>query len=179
MKELQLLTEAAQTKQIIYLLTDATKDTPASRAVREAARQLGVDLRPAVAQGAIDEASISRALSDASPEPGMALFVHPAVVLRPFAGFIASQALKFHLPTLSNSREGAEAGFVLSYIALDDEAYRGVAAYIARIAGGSKPADLPVQQPEQYDFVVDLKTAKALGMTIPMSIVARATQVIE
>jgi putative tryptophan/tyrosine transport system substrate-binding protein len=179
MKQLQLLTEAARTNRVVYLFTDATKDTPLSQAVRAAARQLGVELRPAMVEGAVSETSISSALSAASPGPAMALYVHPAVVLDPFAKFIAAEALRFRLPAMSTRRLMAESGLVMTYNSLEEETYRGAAGYIARIARGDNPAELPVQFPTRFEFVINLKTAKALGIAIPEHIMVFATEVIE
>jgi putative tryptophan/tyrosine transport system substrate-binding protein len=179
MKQLQLLTESANTRQVIYLFTEATRDTPLSRAVREAARQLGVDLRPAMAEGAINEGSIAEALTSASPVQGMALYVHPAGVLNPYAKFIAEEAQRLRLPAMGNIRAMAEAGFVMSYSILEEDTYRGAAGYIARIARGERPAELPVQQPTRFEFVVNLRAAKSLGLALPQTIMVFATEVIE
>ena len=71
------------------------------------------------------------------------------------------------------------AGGLMSYAADNFEQYRGAAAYVSRILNGAKPADLPVQQPTKFEFIVNLKTAKVLGIKIPGTVLAQATKVIE
>jgi len=92
---------------------------------------------------------------------------------------LAELALRHRLPTMFNVRDHAEAGGLLSYgTDLNDLSRRG-AAYVNKILKGAKPADLPVEQPTKFELVINLKTAKALGLTIPQSLLARADQVIE
>jgi putative ABC transport system substrate-binding protein len=88
-------------------------------------------------------------------------------------------AMKHSLPTLQNQTSTARAGALISYSASHAERSRQVAAYVDKILKGEKPADLPVQQPSTFELVVNLKTAKALGLTILPSLLARADEVIE
>ncbi len=92
---------------------------------------------------------------------------------------IADLAVQHRLPGLSLLREYAEAGLLLTYGPNQVAQYRGAATYIDKILKGAKPADLPVEQPTKFDLVINLKTAKALGLTIPPSLLQRADQVIE
>jgi putative ABC transport system substrate-binding protein len=92
---------------------------------------------------------------------------------------IAALAAKSRLPVASGFREEAEAGSLLAYGASVPFQYRGAATYVDKILRRAKPADMPVQQPTQFDLVVNLKTAKALGLTIPQALLQRADQVIE
>lgn len=92
---------------------------------------------------------------------------------------IAAQASRMKLPALYFTREIAEAGGLLSYGSSLADSYRRAAGYVDRIGKGSKPGDLPVDQPTTFELVVNLKTAKAIGVTLPRSIVARADRVIE
>jgi putative tryptophan/tyrosine transport system substrate-binding protein len=92
---------------------------------------------------------------------------------------ISDLALKNGVPTVSLYREGPEAGGLMSYGPNLQESWRRAAFYIHKILNGAKPADLPVEQPSKFELVINLKTAKALGLTIPPSLLARADQVIE
>jgi putative ABC transport system substrate-binding protein len=88
-------------------------------------------------------------------------------------------ALKYRLPTLSNQINGARAGVMVAYGASVEERGREIAKYVDRILKGAKPAELPVQQPTMYDLAINLKTAKALGVTVSPTLLARANEVIE
>ena len=88
-------------------------------------------------------------------------------------------ALKYQLPSLSTQKSAVQAGILMSYSASFAERGRVIASYVDRILKGAKPADLPVQQPTKFELVINLKTAKALGLTVPPSLLARADEVIE
>jgi putative tryptophan/tyrosine transport system substrate-binding protein len=92
---------------------------------------------------------------------------------------ISDLALKNGVPTVSLYREGPEAGGLVSYGPNLQESWRRAAFYVHKILNGAKPADLPINQPTKFELVINLKTAKALGLTIPPSLLARADQVIE
>jgi putative ABC transport system substrate-binding protein len=92
---------------------------------------------------------------------------------------IADLAVQHRLPGIHLLRDYAEAGLLLTYGPNLQAHYRHAATYIDKILKGAKPADLPVEQPTKFDLVVNLRTAKALGLTIPPSILVRADQVIE
>ena len=91
---------------------------------------------------------------------------------------IADFALKSRLPSMYNNREYVDAGGLMSYGADLADSYRRVAYYVDRILKGAKPADLPVEQPTKFEFVINLKTAKQIGVTIPPDLLARATKII-
>ena len=92
---------------------------------------------------------------------------------------LAELAIRYRLPTFSGSREHVEAGGLMSYAPdLSDLARRG-AIYVDKILRGAKPSELPVEQASKFELVINLKTAKALGLTIPQSLLQRADQVIE
>ena len=92
---------------------------------------------------------------------------------------IVDLAVKHQLPTMFNAREYAELGGLMSYGANVADLFRRSATYVDKILKGAKPADLPVEQPTKFELVINLKTAKALGLTIPPSLLARADEVIE
>ncbi|MBI4203724.1 MAG: ABC transporter substrate-binding protein [Betaproteobacteria bacterium] len=88
-------------------------------------------------------------------------------------------AVRHRLPSLSNLKQFAESGGLMSYGANFTDIYRRAASYVDRILKGAKPGDLPVEQPTRFEFVINIKTAKALGLTIPQSLLLRADQLIE
>jgi putative tryptophan/tyrosine transport system substrate-binding protein len=92
---------------------------------------------------------------------------------------IVGFALKNRLPSMWNNRRDAEAGGLMSYGADEADSYRRVAYYVDRILKGAKPADLPVEQPTKFELVINLKTAKQIGVTIPPDVLARATKIIK
>ena len=92
---------------------------------------------------------------------------------------IAGFALKSRLPSVFGSREAVDAGGLMSYGADLADSYRRVAIYVDKILKGAKPADLPVEQPTKFELVINLKTAKQIGLTIPPTVLARADKVIK
>ena len=91
---------------------------------------------------------------------------------------IADLAIKNRLPSMCERSDYVEAGCLMSYSASATESYRRAATYIDKILKGAKPADLPVEQPTKFEFVVNLKTAKQIGLTIPPNVLVRADKVI-
>ena len=91
---------------------------------------------------------------------------------------IVGFALKSRLPSVYGSRESVEAGGLMSYGADLADSYRRVAYFVDRILKGAKPADLPVEQPMKFEFVINLQTAKKIGVTIPPELLARASKII-
>jgi putative ABC transport system substrate-binding protein len=92
---------------------------------------------------------------------------------------IGELALKHRLPTVVGSREYVEAGGLASYGTDFPDLFRRAAVYVDKILKGAKPADLPVEQPTKFELIINLKTAKALGLTIPPSLLGRADEVIQ
>jgi len=92
---------------------------------------------------------------------------------------IVSFALKSRLPSVYQTRAAVDAGGLMSYGADLADSYRRVAYYVDRILKGAKPGDLPVEQPTKFEFVINLKTAKQIGLTIPQSVLYRADRVIK
>jgi ABC-type uncharacterized transport system substrate-binding protein len=141
-----------------------------------AARALGVRLQFVEARGPAD---FDRAFSDMTRARASALTVFPSTMLLGERRRLVDLAAKNRLPTVFPYREGVDAGGLMSYGANIADNYRRAATYVDKILGGAKPADLPVEQPEKFELVINLKTAKALGLTIPPSLLQRADQVIE
>jgi putative ABC transport system substrate-binding protein len=107
------------------------------------------------------------------------LYALTSGVMRPNRKRIAGFALKSRLPSVSSSEEFVDAGGLMSYAADDADSYRRVAYYVDKILKGAKPADLPVEQPTKFELVINLKTAKQIGVTIPQSLLYRADKVIK
>jgi|SRR5882724_1989877 len=109
-----------------------------------------------------------------------ALFIWAGQLLVPHIGRICGFAAKHRLPTLSMTTEHvSKDGCLISYSPNADDVYRRAAIYVDRILRGAKPADLPIEQPSKFELAINLKTAKAVGVTIPPSLLLRADQVIE
>jgi putative tryptophan/tyrosine transport system substrate-binding protein len=99
-------------------------------------------------------------------------------MLRRYTKRIAELAIKNRLPSINEGSESVEAGGLMSYAANDVENFKRAAYYVDRILNGTKPADLPVEQPTKFELVINLKTAKQIGLTIPPNVLARADRVI-
>ena len=118
-----------------------------------------------------------RALAGTDGARGDALIMTTSGFNRPAAA--AEAALRHRLPATGAHRAWVEAGFLMSYGPSLPDMFRISADYVDKILKGTKPADLPVQQPTKFELIVNLKTANALGLTIPPSLLARADEVIE
>jgi ABC-type uncharacterized transport system substrate-binding protein len=139
-------------------------------------RALGLELRVLRVLKAED---LSTALGGLHPRRDGGLIILPTPMALAHASTIAELALKQKLPAVSYSRNFAESGGLMAYgVDLDDQ-LRRAATYVDRILRGERPGDLPVQQPTKFRLVINLKTAKALGLTIPQSVLQRADEVIQ
>jgi putative ABC transport system substrate-binding protein len=141
-----------------------------------AARALGVRLQVAEARGPAD---IDRAFSHMAKARAGALIVFNTVMFLSERGRLVALAAKNRLPALYTFREFVDAGGLMSYGHNQADLNRRAATYVDKILKGARPADLPVEQPTKFDLVINLKTAKALGLTIPPALLQRADQVIE
>jgi putative ABC transport system substrate-binding protein len=144
--------------------------------VREAALALGLEI--AFAQ-ASTESEIDQSLANLSQQHAAALVVAGDSFLSSHAGAIAKLAVRYSLPTAFTFREHVMAGGLMSYGASITDTNRQAGNYVGRILKGEKPGDLPVQQPSKFQFIVNMKTAKALGLNVPYSIQMLADEVIE
>jgi putative ABC transport system substrate-binding protein len=145
-------------------------------AMTETARTLGLTTIPAEARGV---ETLEQAFATMMRERVQAFVVQGDSVLFNYRGQIAEMALRNRLPGASLQREYADAGFLLTYGADIRDLYRRSAGFVDKILKGTKPADLPVEQPTKYELVINLKTAKALDIIVPPTLLTRADEVIE
>jgi putative ABC transport system substrate-binding protein len=141
-----------------------------------AARGLGVPLQFVEARGPAD---FDRAFSDMTRARAGALTVLASNMFNSERRRLVDLAAKNRLPALYSAREIVDAGGLMSYGANLAELNRRAATYVDKILKGAKPADLPVEQPTKFELIINLKTAKALGLTIPQSVLGRADEVIQ
>jgi ABC-type uncharacterized transport system substrate-binding protein len=126
-----------------------------------------------------DQAAIETVIGKLSGEPGSGLVVLPDIFMTLHSELTFALAARGRLPTVAPLRSFANAGGLLSYGSNFADLFREAAQYVDRILRGEKPRDLPVQDPTRYELVINLKTAKAIGLTVPPTILARADEVIE
>jgi putative ABC transport system substrate-binding protein len=125
------------------------------------------------------DAEIERVIADFAQQPGGGVVILPDPYAIERRQLIVAATMRYHLPVITPFREFTTAGAVASYgVDVINEFHRA-ASYVDRILRGEKPAELPVQEPTKFELVINLKTAKALGITVPPQIVARADEVIE
>jgi putative tryptophan/tyrosine transport system substrate-binding protein len=175
-KRLELLSELVPEARVIALLVNPRGPSSWLGDVQQAARTKGVQLPilKAATGSEIDAAFASLVELHAG-----ALLVGPDPFFSDRREQLVTLASRHALPTSYECRESVVAGGLISYGPSLTAAYRQVGIYVGKILKGAKPADLPVQQPTTFELVVNLKTAKALGLTVPPSILARADEVIE
>ena len=178
-KRLELLKEAAPKIVRVAVLYDPA-NPPGLREVKEvlpaAARALGLTVRSWEVRNADDFEKVFAALNKQRPD---GLYVTGGPLMIANQKRIADFALKSRLPAMYQSREAVDAGGLMYYGADIADSYRRVAYFVDRILKGAKPADLPVEQPTKFEFVINLKTAKQIGLTIPPEVLARATKLIK
>jgi putative ABC transport system substrate-binding protein len=177
-KRLQLLKEAVPGAARVAVLVNPTSATsgPALKDMEDASRSLGVRLLVRQVQ---DQKELAKAFSKMTRDRAHALAVMNDPLFLAQREEIVALAAKSHLPAVYEFREFADAGGLMSYGASIAEMYRHAASYVDKILKGAKPADLPVEQPTKFELVVNLKTAKALGLTIPQSVLVRADEMIQ
>jgi len=173
-KRLELLSELVPLARVIALLVNP--GPPNTEDLEEAARAKGIQLR---IQKAGTESEINTAFASFIQLHAGALLVGADLFFFSRREQLLALAARHALPAMYEWREFAAAGGLISYGASRTAAYRQVGNYVGKILQGAKPADLPVEQPTKLELVINLKTAAALGLTIPQTIFARADEVIE
>jgi len=178
-KRLELFKEAVPKIVRVAVFYDPALPTGV-REVKEilpaAARALGLTVRPWEVR---DKGGFDRVFAALNKERPDGLYVTIGPLIRSNGKRIADFALKSRLPSVYTSRAGVEAGGLMFYGADLADSYKRVAYFVDRILKGAKPADLPVEQPTKFELVINLKTAKQIGLTIPPDVLARANRLIK
>src|SRR6476646_6697520 len=177
-KRLELLHEAIPTISRVMFLHDAEAAPHAFKLTQEAAPRLGVIMQAAHVTAAEELLPELAMIAKEHPE---ALLVYPDVVLSsaPRPQQLADFAIKAKLPTVHAFRFFVDAGGLMSYGATVSEIYASAGEQVAKILDGTRPSELPLRQATRFELVINNRTAKALGLTIPESFLLRADEVIE
>jgi putative ABC transport system substrate-binding protein len=175
-KHLQLLKEVApKVGRVVFLARKPGWEGPPGQHARSAAQALDMKVIHIDSQSG----DIAHVLDVAVQQRPDALLVGSSPELFANKERIAAFAISSRLPSIQYPREFADAGGLMSYGVNIADLFRRAAGYVDRILKGAKPADLPIEQPTKFDLVINLKTAKALGLTIPPSLLLRADEVIQ
>ena len=177
-KQLELLREVLPKASRVAVLWNPANPSNALqlREAQDAARALGVRLQPLEVR---DPTEFEKAFAAMTRERAGALLVLSDSTLLTQRERIADLAAKSRLPAVSGMRAHAEAGGLIAYGANIFDIWRRAATYVDKILKGAKPGDLPVEQPTKFELVINLKTAKALGLTIPQALLIRADEIIQ
>jgi putative ABC transport system substrate-binding protein len=176
-KHVQLLRELSPSISRLAVLWDAPLAAAQHQAVNDAARALGIVVSSIVWAGPEELSAALRATTLGGAQALIVLST-PRIQDR-YRGLVAASALKNRLPCIVLTANFAQDGALMAYGPSQREMHRTAATLVAKILGGAWPGDLPIERPTRFDLVINLKTAKALGLTIPPSLLARADQVIE
>src|SRR5215813_7501419 len=175
-KRLELLKEAVPKVARVAVLYDPARPSAIElKEVQTAGRALGLTIQPWEVRAVDDFEGVFATQSKGRPD---GLYVIGGVLMRNNEKRTVGLALKSRLPSVYPSREFVDAGGLMSYGADPADSYKRVAYFVDRILKGAKPADLPVEQPTRFEFVINLKTAKQIDLTIPPDLLARATKII-
>jgi ABC-type uncharacterized transport system substrate-binding protein len=177
-KWLQLLTEVAPDVTRVAVLARAEQASQLAfwRSAKNAAPHFGVQLTAAEVH---DASEVERAIASFAGQGNGGLIVLPDPIFNTVRESLLDWIARYRLPTIFPFRFYPAAGGLLSYGIDQIDQWRGAARYVDRILRGERPADLPVQAPTRFELVINMKTAKALGLTVPQSLLQRADEVIE
>lgn len=180
-KSLELLKDASPEISRVAILWDsgALHEDPSLDGQREAAKALGLTLLIHDIVDAHSGEAFDQLLATVAMEKPDAIFVYPNFISAKHFGKILAFATEHHLPSMFQNADYADKGALFSHYADWHILRRRTADYVDKILKGTAPGELPVEQPQSFDLVVNLKTAKALGLTIPQSTLARAARIIE
>jgi putative ABC transport system substrate-binding protein len=173
-KSLELVREILPSSRLVAALADPANPftKPFMHHVEAASRTLGLGIKSVSVAG---EDEFEAAFSAMAADRVDAVIVQPTLPRRR----AVELALRHRIPSVSGNRAFADAGGLMSYSASRADRYRNAAVYVDKILKGVKPSDLPVQQPTKFELVINLKTGKALGITVPPALLARADEVID
>lgn len=176
-KRLELLREAVPKLARVAVVCDSTipSNVREQKDVQSAAAALGLAVRSWTAR---DLAGIEQAFAAIGKERPDAIYICQGGILNNNRKLIADKTLKAQLPSIYSNIESVAAGGLMYYGTERAESYRRVAWYVDKILKGTKPTDLPIEQPTKFELVINLKTAKQIGVTIPPNVLARADRVI-
>jgi putative ABC transport system substrate-binding protein len=175
-KRLEFLKETVpRVVRVSFLYDPARLDVTRLSELQNAARPLGMTVKSREVRGAEGVDTVFAALSKELPD---GLFVGGGALMTTYRQQIAGFALTKRLPSVFTDREAVEAGGLIYYGANLADSYRRAALYVDKILKGAKPAELPVEQPTKFELMINLKTAKQIGVTIPPSVLARTDRVI-
>jgi len=177
-KWLQVLKECAPGVSAVAVVFDPNLPTwaPFLRSIESAAPPFGIRLTPAAVR---DAADIERRLAAFAREPNGALIILASPVTMQNRQSIIAATARYRLPAVYPFRVFTVNGGLMSYGFDGPDLFKRAASYVDRILRGAKPAELPIQVPTKFEFVINMKTAKALGLTVPPQLLARADEVIE
>jgi putative ABC transport system substrate-binding protein len=176
-KRLELFKEVVPGISRVGVLWNADGSGIAFKEYDAAARALKIPLQSLAVRG--PNPDFEGAFQAATKERTNAILTVTNALLVRYPKRIADLAIKNRLPSMCEGSECIEAGGLMSYSANDADLFRRAATYVDKILKGAKPADLPVEQPTKFEFVINLKTAKQIGLTIPPNVLARADKVIK
>ena len=177
-KRLELLQEAVPNLgrvAVLYYPANPNSVREAKEVLPSAARPLGLTIQSFEIRDADGFDKVFAAFNKQRPD---GLYVPGGTLVATNQNRIINLASKSRLPAMYNSRDAVDAGGLMYYGADLSDSHRRVAYYVDRILKGAKPADLPVEQPTKFELVINLKTAKQIGLTIPQKVLARADRVI-
>jgi putative ABC transport system substrate-binding protein len=179
-KQLELLTEVIPgVFKVAYLTPRAVWDLPTGTVIRNTAQRIGIELIGAFLKGRIQEAEYRRVFAMMAQERPDALIVNDTPENYAYQGLITELANNVRLPTVYPNRSFVEIGGLMSYGPDTVHLFRHAAGQIDQILKGAKPGEIPFYQPTKFELAINLKTSRALGLTVPPTLLARADEVIE
>jgi len=177
-KRLELLKEAIPRLSSVAVLWNPANqfEPPAWRETQAAARRLRVTLQSLEVKNPND---VPQALSAMTRKRPHALIIFASPLTTAYQPIIVEFAAKHRLPTMFALKADVEAGGLMSYAPSSTDAFRRAARYVDKILKGARPGDLPIEDPTRFELVINRKTAKALGLTIPQTLLLQADQIIQ